>query len=76
MSVFGGLRWGPDPICPNTDLLTFKQMCEIVDSVPDHTAPPPLVLPSWFPKDQLEYADRWATNHGWGGVVVSGHSRP
>lgn len=51
--------------------LTWEQLKELLDSVPELPPPYPLVLPGWFPHDQREYAERWATDHGWAGVVYA-----
>lgn len=52
-------------------MLTAETLYELVDQIERGDEPPErvLILPSWFPDDQIEFADEWARQHGWTGVL-------
>lgn len=52
-----------------SELLTAARLYELANALPTHAEPPPLLLPAWFPTEHLEFADRWARDNGWTGVV-------
>lgn len=66
----GRVRPGLDPTFRGTDVLTVEMMNHLIDQVEREHEPPEreLILPSWFPDDQIEFADEWARQHGWTGV--------
>ena len=49
-------------------------LCRALDAVESEYWPPQrdLILPSWFPDSQLEFANQWALQHGWTGVRRGG----
>jgi hypothetical protein len=64
-------------VCLETDVdnsLTVKTMDDLVDALEAQPQWEPrcLVLPGWFPEDQRSFAEQWAGDHGWDGVLYAG----
>ena len=55
--------------------LTIQQINDLVVTFHEHP-PALLVLPWWFPVEHREWAETWAREHGWAGVVYGAPPLP